>query len=242
MTIIVALICRDGVVFASDSQRSDREQRDTITKLFTSPAGIIWGGAGSISIQQELEELMRTLPATKNPRRTEATQALKEAVVQARDRAIANIEEPSLIDTSFAALFAWWSDEEERFTLLRVRGSGHAERDDHYRAVGGPERFARFALGRLEFLDFDSLPLETAEMIAVYVVEDVIRDASVGVCKPIQVAAVTREKTMILSEIDVRVLEETGDALRDQLRSWIVPQEEEEEGEAPPEPDTGIRP
>jgi len=41
-------------VLAADSQRTEGTFRETIPKLFKTPADIIWGIAGNLAIQQEL--------------------------------------------------------------------------------------------------------------------------------------------------------------------------------------------
>jgi hypothetical protein len=56
MTLVLGLRCRDGVVLASDSQRTDGDVRESVPKLFTSPAGTVWGKAAIRTTAAHLDD------------------------------------------------------------------------------------------------------------------------------------------------------------------------------------------
>jgi 20S proteasome alpha/beta subunit len=237
MTLILALRCRDGVVLAGDSQRSEGGLRANVPKLFTSPAGILWGAAGSIAIHQELWTAMSKLSVPRNPGRIEARDALAKAVVQSRARAIAAIENPEPETTSVDAIFAWYSAADRRTYVLRVLGNGHAEFEPRYTAVGGPHAHAKFALSSEEYFEFDSLPLDAAQVIAFQTADNVIRATSTGVDFPVQIGIVTPTECRVLPPDETRALSDTVAAFREQKRGLLVRPEA-----VGPRRDTGVRP
>jgi 20S proteasome alpha/beta subunit len=237
MTLLLGLRCRDGVVLAADSQRTEGALRQPVPKLFTSPSGVIWGTAGSIAIQQELYAAINALSLTRNPGRQEARDAIVEAVVAARTRATSAIEAPSPAAEAVDGVFAWYSAADERTYLLRVLWSGHAEFARQYTAVGGPSQLAQFALSRSEHLVYATLPVEAAKMIVFNAADDVIRAAASGVAPPVQIAVVTASEATVMSTVEVRALEDTLAAFREHQAAFLVREE-------PPGPpgDTGVRP
>jgi proteasome beta subunit len=237
MTIILALRCRDGVVLAADSQRTEGTLREPFPKLFTSPSGIVWGTAGSIAIQQELYPAIQALSVPRNPRSREAKEAIVEAIAGARTRATGSIVEPSADLVALDGLFAWYSADDHRTFILRVWGNVQAEFARQYAAVGSPSDKARFALSRSEHFEFRTLPIEPAKVIAFLAAEDVIHATPSGVALPVQMAVVTGTGSAVLSDDETRALRDTAAAFRESQRELLV---REEKGRPPA--DTGIRP
>jgi hypothetical protein len=238
MTLVLALRCRHGVVLAADSQRTQGALRDSVPKLFTSPSGIVWGTAGNLTIQQEMYAAMKRLPVSPHPSREAGRAALVAALVQAVRTATEQMESPSDVATSADGLFAWHSRADRRTYLLRIIGNGHFEFRPKYATVGspGPANLARFALTQSEHLEYGTLPLEAAKMVAFGAADDVIRASAAGVAGPVQIAVVSAATRDVLSPLAVRAVEDTLGAFRDYQRSYLV------RGEDPAEPDTGIRP
>jgi 20S proteasome alpha/beta subunit len=238
MTLVLALRCRDGVVLAADSQRTHGVLRESVPKLFTSPSGIVWGTAGDLAVWQEMYAAMQDLPVEPRPPRDEGRDAVVAALVQAARTATEQMQDRSETATWTDGLFAWHSRSDDRTYLLRVVGHGRFEFHRKYTAVGlrTPTELARFALSRSEHLEYGTLPLEVASMIAFSAVDDVIRASAEGVDHPVQIATVSADGADVLSPVAVRLLEDTLGAFRDHQRSYLV----RREGPAPP--DTGVRP
>jgi proteasome beta subunit len=237
MTLVLALRCRDGVVLAADSQRTEGSLRETFPKLFVSPSGIAWGGAGNIAIQQEVYAGLRDLARPAHPSRDAGREAIVHALVAARERATASLENPTPASSDFQGLFAWYSEREGRTFLLRALSTGYAEFARRYAAVGGPSGFARFALSTSEYLEFETLSLEAAKMVAFNVADDVIRASASGVSPPVQLAVVHAGGEAVVAELERRGLEDTVAAFREHQRDFLVRGEE-----ALAERDTGLRP
>jgi 20S proteasome alpha/beta subunit len=237
MTLVLGLRSRGGLVLAADSQRTEGVLREQFPKLFTTPAGIAWGTAGGIAIQQELYELMATLRVPDRPGRRETREAIVAAVAMARARAGEALDELSAAAGSIEGLFGWYSKEDDRTFLLRVPSGGPAEFAPRYTAIGAPSTLARFALSRSEYLEYDTLPLAAAKMVAYNVADDVIRVSTSNVGGPVQLAAVTKSATKLANSIELRGIADTVAAFREHQRDYIV----REDG-ADSDADTGVRP
>ena len=62
MTIIIALMCQDGIVLASDSQGTDLEAQtkmEVVSKIFPLGTHIAWGASGPIGLQQVTNESLQ---------------------------------------------------------------------------------------------------------------------------------------------------------------------------------------
>jgi 20S proteasome alpha/beta subunit len=240
MTLILGLRCHGGVVLASDSQRTEGELRDSITKLFSTPAGILWGTAGAIPIQQELWALLRELDVPASLPRYPTRDAIAKALPEAVRRATQRVEDPTAMSTMVEGMFAWHSAHDGRDFLLKALGDGQAVFEPRYTAIGSPSprNLARFSLGCLEHLDFATLPLEAGKMVALSVAEDTIRATPYGVGLPVQMAVVAAAGYSVIDETELRGLEDTLAAFRENQRNFLVrPGPEEGAG-----PDTGLRP
>ncbi|MEA2139342.1 MAG: hypothetical protein QOG56_2492 [Solirubrobacteraceae bacterium] len=239
MTLVLGLRCRDGVVLAADSQRTDGNVRESVPKLFVSPSGILWGTAGTIATQQEMYVAMRSLSVRECPTREEGRDAVQAALTEAIRVTTSRMNDPSPAATAAGGVFAWYSAPEQRTFLLRVQHSGHAEFRPNFTMVGPalPQMLAHFALSRSEYLDYGSLPLQTAEMVAFGAADDVIREVASGLDRPVQVAVVREAGAHVRSSLEVRALEDTLGAFRAHQRDYLVRDEDSPSG-----PDTGVRP
>jgi hypothetical protein len=136
MTLVLGLRSAGGVVLAADSQRTEGRFRQEVPKLFIAPAGIIWGTAGTIAIQQELLALLRDLDVPKGLPRQDVRSAIVRALREAVRRATAAMEDPSAVATYVDGVFGWYSVNDRRDYLLHAAGTGHAESHPDYTAVG----------------------------------------------------------------------------------------------------------
>ncbi len=150
------------------------------------------------------------------------------------------MDEPSAVAASADGVFAWYSEDDRRDYLLNVVGSGHAELHPRHTAVGGtmPRQLALLALSRSEHLEYMTLPLEAAKMVAFNVADDVMRASASGVALPVQIAVVTAAWSNVLKPRDLRGLEDTVAAFREHQREFLGRPETKPRGKR----DTGLRP
>jgi 20S proteasome alpha/beta subunit len=238
MTLVLGLRCGDGIVLCADSQRTEGTMRDRVPKLFASPTGILWGTAGSIAIQQELDAGMQTLTVGSHPSAADGKMAIMAAVREARQRASAGLVEPGLAATAVQGLFAWYSEVDKTTYLLRVTGGGSAEFHPFFTAIGNGGELARFALSRSDYLGLTELPLDPAQMIAFEAADDVIRATATGLGPPVQVGVVTERRCAVVPSQERQALEDTVSVWRERKRAMLAPPERS----APPPSDTGVRP
>ena len=225
-------------MLAADSQRTEGQFRQEVPKLFAAPAGIIWGTAGTIAIQQELFALLRELDVPNGLPRQAVRDAIVRALREAVRRATASMDEPSAVVTSVEGVFGWYSEQDRRDYLLHAVGTGHAEFHPDYTAVGAtPKQLALFALSRSEYLEFGTLPLEAAKMVAFNATDDVIRASASGLALPVQMAVVTRAGLSVLKPDELRGLEDTVAAFREHQRDFLIRSEQ-----PAAKRDTGLRP
>ena len=127
MTLVLGVRCRNGIVLAADSQRTQGAMRDRVPKLFASPTGILWGTAGNIAIQQELDAGMQDLTVGRHPSAVDGKAAIVAAIQAARARATSGLAAPEPNVIAVSGLFAWYSEKDRASYLLRVTEAGHAE-------------------------------------------------------------------------------------------------------------------
>jgi 20S proteasome alpha/beta subunit len=238
MTLVLGLRCGDGIVLCADSQRTEGNMRDRVPKLFASPAGILWGTAGSIAIQQELDTEMQSLTVGRRPSAADGRAAIVAAVREARQRATAGLVGPSTTTTAVQGLFAWFSETDGTTHLLRVTGGGGAEFHPFFTAVGNGGELARFALSRSDYLGITELPLDPAQMIAFEATDDVIRATATGLGPPVQIGVVTEHRCAVVPSQERQALEDTVSVWRERKRAMLMPPERP----VPPLGDTGVRP
>ena len=171
-----------------------------------------------------------------------AREAGRDAVVAALAQAIstttAPTRAPSPAATAAGGLFPGQPFRGRTF-LLRVQHSGNAEFRPSYTMVGtGPvQALAHFPLNRSEDLEYSSLPLPAAEMVAFGAVDDVIRGRLPDLPRPYRSPQSAMTMRAILPRLEVRALEDTLGAFRAHQRDYIVRGDD-----ASSEPDTGVRP
>jgi hypothetical protein len=245
MTLIAGLRCNEAVVLASDSQVTVEGMKTSGTKLFATQHGIIWGTAGPIAAAQALEFAFEGLIVEGNPGKDAGRQAVRDAIAAAvEDMKDANGNLPG---GRFGGLFAWHADDEGRNYLLKAHSDGTVEFMQEYGSVGSSSelpRFAFFGFNSSGFLEYETLPLEAAKMLAYKVTDDAVLASAGPVDGPIQLAVATGAESLVLEENDLQPVRDTASAFRmhqaDFLKRTEEPAEEgisgllPDEGEAPP--------
>lgn len=239
MTLIVGLRCINAVVLASDSQGTYGGLKRPTPKLFKTRFGLVWGTAGPLSASQTLYTELDKLGLDPNPCREDAKAGIRQAVLATArelDESGSKSEE-----SAFEGLFAWYDRGDHRNYLLRVRSNGDAEFMTQYGAVGSSKQIAEFGFfgfNRSEYLDYKTLPLETAKMLAHMVADDAVRASAQGVDGPIQLAVVTASESTVLRERELQPVRDTAAAFQMHQLDFLV----REEGAKKTGPGTGLIP
>ena len=222
MTLVLALRCRDGVVLASDGQATTdaagQPTRQAVQKLFAVGDRIAWGAAGSVGLQQALEETLgergEELLAARDPR-----PLIVDAVVPIQQRALRDyVPHPGTQAPDLACIFCWCgADGAPRIFSVPRTGSDHQLHDRHA-AVGTGDIFADFAMASIAHLDTASLDLERAKMVALKAISDAIDVAAVYLGPPIQMVAVTGEGARAVARAEI------DGELADSVHAWKLSQ------------------
>lgn len=125
----------------------------------------------------------------------------------------------------FEGLFAWYDARDRRHYLLQAHHNGHVEFMTQYGAIGSSRQIAEFGFfgfSRSEFLDYKTLPLETAKMLAYMVAEDAVRASAQGVDGPIQLAVVKSGQATVLRDDELGPVRDTAAAFQMHQRDFLV--------------------
>ena len=217
MTLVVGLRGAGGIVLASDSQATYGELKQSQTKLFKTPYGVIWGSAGPFAATQNLYTALEAADLRPDPPREEAKARLGKAFRSTIER----LREQDATQ-SFEALFAWYDADDKRHYLLRGLRGGQVEFDRTYGAIGSAESLGRFGFTRNEFLQLRALPLETTRLIAYMVAEEAVNASSKSVDLPIQLAFVSRGQAQVLRSAEVEGTSNAVGLFRERQRELLI--------------------
>ena len=234
MTLVLAIRCREGVVLASDGQATTdaagQPTRQPVQKLFELGGRIAWGAAGSVGLQQALEERLggdrERLLAEPDPRA-----ALVEAVIPIQQTALRDfVAHPGAHPPELACVFCWLGEDgRPRIFSVPRTGSDHQLHDGHA-AVGTGDIFADFAMVSVAHLGTPDLSLEQAKMVAFKAIADAIDVAAVYLGPPIQMAVVTGAGVRAVPRGEI------AGGLSDSVDAWKARQRETLGPLAPPAP------
>lgn len=191
MTIIVGLICKDGVVVASDSQAGSFKgvhvKRLDYTKIYDfsfDGATVIATGAGETPFITRAIEIFEARAKGVKFNKAREVADLAESVMNEvnkryvvdRDKELGFLKAPDTKSPSsqdertlgFALLLGVCCGQES--LIYTVYPDGVAERAERYASLGSGSAFAEYLLPRLHRYD---LSLDEAVRVAVYVVEEV---------------------------------------------------------------------
>lgn len=247
MTIIVGVLCKDGVVIASDSQAGSWKGVDVkrldYTKVYDlsldGALAAVTGAGVSPFITRAIEMLKERTKEKKfhTPREVadiaESVMAeLHKRYVVDRSRELGYTKSPSQRKI-FPKVGAQWQGQDDSlgFALMlgmccgndsciyTVYSDGVAERDERYASLGSGSAFAEYLLARLYR---DDLTLEEAIKVAVYVVEEVKKvDPYCG--GPTRVVAISKSGIERKDDKTLRsILKDVEDADQAAVQIWRV--------------------
>jgi 20S proteasome alpha/beta subunit len=219
LTLALAICCRDGIVFAADSQSTlltpGQYTRQDTEKLYVLGDRIAWAGAGTVGAIQRVEHVLthhagdvvrafaqgHELGARKIHARVSAVQ---------REIAAEILGDPTEEGTS-AYLFGGYGAAGQ--FLLEIDSSGVRQwcERSHFTAIGSGAIYAVHAYRSIAHYRLPSLSLVQAQALAYRTVENAIATAALGLGGAIRLATVTSDGACALGDVDIKAVQDTVD-------------------------------
>jgi 20S proteasome alpha/beta subunit len=261
MTVVVALVGKDAIVLASDSQETAGTIKSTTQKLRIVGGKMAWGGAGDSALIQRVAANQDTIVPSLGGTEWEVALAISNAATPVQTEGVSshlavggNLQLPT-----FGGIFCWY-DANGQPRVWQVSPNVASSLFKGLRAaIGSGQAFAEVALASVAHLRVHELDLQQLQMVAWKSVFDVITTSSYGVGFPIRVAVIQPDSARLLQPEEVN-------AVRDSVLAWMErqrdvlgalaampspdhdvaevpgPPGEDSNGEEAKEEDTGIEP
>ncbi len=195
MTLILGLVCREGIVVLADSQETFVRAgvKSTTQKLFRLGPSIVWGGSGDTGMVRALSQSLGKIEkgqAGTLLRPIDELGTRLHSTVNAVQKAQAEmtIQIPGLRKPppTLHAMFCGMSKDGSAW-ILDVEEDGAC--DQHQQrgvcAIGSGEPFARFAYASLRHLSIRERSLDEALFIGYDIMDNAIATAAYGLARPI---------------------------------------------------------
>ncbi|HVP90004.1 MAG TPA: hypothetical protein VMS75_02185 [Terriglobales bacterium] len=223
MTIVVGIICKNGVVMASDSQaesfRGVKVKRVDYHKIVTFPATedlyIAVSGAGvGTFISKATDKLKEKYESTKIATCDELANTSEGIMVSLSKRYVVDKMEalglpPSQdikneLELNFILLVGCTNKSGEELGLYTVHPDGIAERGEKFSTIGSGSAYAEYLLTKMYK---DGLSTEQGKQLAVFVIEEVKR-IDPGCGGPTQVVVLDKDGIHKLTPEEVKAISE----------------------------------
>jgi 20S proteasome alpha/beta subunit len=220
MTVVVALVGKDAIVLASDSQETSGPVKSTTEKLRIIGSKLAWGGAGDAALIQRVASGHPQI----EPRLDETEWGIVDAITAVTTPVQQNGAQTHLSSVPgaqvpvFSGLFCWYDDETPRVWQVMPNIASSQFRSLRA-AIGSGQAFAEVALASVAHLDVHALDLQQLQMVAWKSISDVISSSSFGVGPPISLAVIQPGDARLLEQDEV-------DAVGDSVRAWMERQRE----------------
>jgi 20S proteasome alpha/beta subunit len=234
MTLIIGLVCTDGVLLASDSMGSSGKIATAVQKAkIMKEHPVIWGMSGSAYVIQQTERAVRKLERNSRAKPTapKLAEKVREAIIEAqaipttppggdeRDRE-RHISEALILD---------W-EPKSGGSIIHIPDD-LAPIDCHDRpfiAIGSGHEFAATVYETLSHHLTKPLPLKQACLFAYRAIATVCRVSSWGVGLPVQIAVADGDGAKLLGSQEL-------DQLEDGVQRWLASDAENfrNEGDSP---------
>jgi hypothetical protein len=211
VTVVVALVGRDAIVLASDSQETAGATKSYMQKLFLVGGSMAWGGSGDSGLIQRVSSNQASIIPQLASTPWEVAKSVEAVTNPIQQAAFSNhLAVPGFSIPTFAGLFCWYDQgAKARIYQVYANVASNQFRTTGRAAIGSGQQFAEVA-----HLDTDRL-----QMVAWKSVWDVISSSSYGVGLPIRLAVVEPNQSRLLPPDEV-------DGVRDSVIGWLERQRE----------------
>jgi proteasome beta subunit len=224
VTVVLSIMCADGVVIASDSQitDSDRGMSYPAQKLHDLGDHAAWGGSGARGVLTDVERALddRAEEVLAAPQVSHALQEVALPILRHHyEHFIPEVPGEETQGTPSAYILAAGYSEDEPF-IVEINPSGMVSRyeDIGFHAIGSGAPMAQQAGALLAHFRMVARPVDYGVLVAVRVIEALsVTSPNVGL--EIDVARITRDGATHLDEERVR-------AVRADVERWIAAEQE----------------
>jgi 20S proteasome alpha/beta subunit len=227
VTVAIGLVCKDGVLVASDSMASDPQTAHDVTKVFQLDCcPVVWTASGSVYVIEEVKNALAGIDQqntkTGGPPRAFADPnlpALRAMLKGAIHRTMKNCYESALVSAplpagsiapAFATSFLVAGYANDQAWLLEFAHDGQVNWHTAFGfyAIGSGGPFARVAHGLMAHYLAAPLSLEQGMKVAYRAIETTCEVSPGGVGMPVQIAVVDHAGSRVLGKPEV---DEIGD-------------------------------
>lgn len=223
MTVAIGLVCKDGVLVASDSMASDPQTASKATKVFALECcPVVWTASGSVYVIEEVKTALTTLDSNRGaggvgppaafakPDPTGLRNSLKATIHKTMrtcyESALASAAyPPGAIARGFETDFLICGYANSTAWLLEFARDGQVNwhTPGGFYAVGIGGAFATVAHGLMAHYLAVPLSLEQSMMVAYRAIETTCEVSPGGVGLPVQIAIVNSSGARVLGEDEV---------------------------------------
>lgn len=219
MTLIVAIGCTDGLVFASDSASSDSEvgTKQPAKKIRTIPGqSILWASSGDVGLIQNIEEALKGLTLKNTPHKTrqEIKKRVGPVLKESMDSHVPYPDQRFSQPPCAITLFAFvqdhlpWILEIERNCGDTIFGEDYG----YFAAIGSGKPWAQ-AVFRPHLLTKRDIRL--GRIFAYRVLEDSINLAAGGLAQPIHLFSMSLDGRISNLDCDIVSISKTCELWRE---------------------------
>jgi 20S proteasome alpha/beta subunit len=220
LTVVVALVGRDAIVLASDSQETVGATKTTTQKLHAVGDRMVWGGAGDSALIQQVEATTGSIVPKLVENRWAVALEIRNVAHRVQSTAsVGNIQFANAPAPQFTGLFCWYDPDGLPCIWQVATNSASSQFREWKAGVGSGQAFAEVALASVAHLNLPDLDIERLQMVAWKSIFDVIETSSFGVGPPIRLAVIQPGTARILSADEV-------DGVRDSVLIWLEKQRE----------------
>jgi proteasome beta subunit len=224
MTVVLSILCADGVVIASDSQITDKEREMSFPaqKLHRLGDLAAWGGSGARGVLTDIARELdgRAEEVLASDQVSHALQAIALPIMRHHyDNFIAEVPGEETLGTPSAYLLAAGYSEDTPF-IVEINPNGMVSRyeDIGFHAIGTGAPMAQQAGALLAHFRMVDRPVDYGVLGAVRVIEALsVTAPSVGL--KVDVARITPDGATHLDDDDL-------DAVREDVKRWIAQEQE----------------
>jgi len=228
MTLILGIICKDGIVMAADSQMTMGVIKKTGVEKIKQCGLCLWAGAGDVSCIQTIEKNIGTLPAeVKTTGLMDNLVGIVQRMMHSQrkdyvERYVDIYKNPGQIPMCEIMICGYNSKRQSKITI--VTGNGDSVEFDDYCSIGVGTPFAQVLLKTLNLNNFvKNISSDQGKVFAYKVIKAAIETGNFGMDFPIFIWEIKpKEKT-----IEVRKLEGVEINAVEDTTNWLNQIEQE---------------